>query len=73
MEFTQITPLIFEATNSSFPVSITFIDGCDWLVKTTFDEYSGFDSFNDAVRFAETKVSFTASLSELNETLIARA
>ncbi len=67
MEFTATTPLIFEATNSQHPLTIANVYGVGWMIKTTFDEYSGFDSFKAAVRYAETIMPFTVELGPVVE------
>ena len=67
MEFTATTPLIFEATNSQHPVTIANVYGLGWLVKTTFDEYSGFENFNAARRYAATIVPFSIKVGPVIE------
>jgi hypothetical protein len=59
MEFTATTPLIFEATNSQHPLTIANVYGVGWIIKTTFDEITGFKTFEEAKRNAECIMPFT--------------
>jgi hypothetical protein len=64
MEFEQVTPLIFEATNSQWPVTIANVYGVGWVVKTPCEQPEGFKSFEEAKRVAECLVPFTVNLGE---------
>jgi hypothetical protein len=68
MEFTQISPQLFEATNSQHPLRIEYHPIFKWhfiyTLAPSWEEafeqtnYGPFDSFDEAKRHAECKVPF---------------
>lgn len=62
MNFTEINSIHWEATNSLFPVAIQKTP-IGYIMKLVFDEYC-FDTWDQARKFAETKVGFKVGLGE---------